>query len=248
MKKIILITLLYSFGFFANAQQNKNTTRTTPIKGKPNANPVVVRGGVSNGLKSTIDSLSYAIGVNIGQSMAAQGINDIDLNLMSAAMKDVFQGKKLKISNENCMPIIVNSMKARSEAKFAGVKKEGEAYLAANAKKEGVTTLPSGLQYKILTEGTGEKPQASDRVKVHYKGTLIDGTVFDSSYDCGEPAVFGVTQVIQGWVEALQLMPVGSKWQLTIPQNLAYGERGGGEKISPYATLLFDVELIGIEK
>ena len=133
-----------------------------------------------------------------------------------------------------------------AEEAYAKVKEEGEAFLAANKDKEGVVTLPSGLQYEIITEGTGKKPSATDRVECHYEGTLIDGTVFDSSIRRGEPAVFGVNQVIRGWVEALQLMPEGSKWRLYIPQDMAYGANGAGEMIPPYSARVFEVELIKV--
>lgn len=248
MKKIIVLALILSAGFVANAQNGKKPMNKPVVKGKSVLKKPVVRPAGTVVVNTESDSLSYAIGVNIAQSMAAQGMNDLNTNMIATAMNDVFKNKTLALNADVCMPLIMNTMKKRNESKFIVEKTAGETFLAANAKLEGVTTLPSGLQYKVLVAGTGEKPTAADRVKVHYKGTLTDGTVFDSSYDRNEPAVFGVTQVIQGWVEALQLMPVGSKWQLAIPQNLAYGERGGGEKIKPYAALLFDVELIAIEK
>ena len=140
------------------------------------------------------------------------------------------------------------ALEEEAKAQFAQVREAGEKFLAENAKRSNVVTLPSGLQYEIITEAIGQKPTASDKVKVHYHGTLIDGTVFDSSVRRGEPATFGVTQVIQGWVEALQLMPVGSKWKLYIPYNLAYGEQGAGQMIAPYSALIFEVELLEIVK
>jgi FKBP-type peptidyl-prolyl cis-trans isomerase FklB len=200
------------------------------------------------GLKSDNDSLSYSIGMNIGQSLKQQGLDNIDLNLMKVAMNDVLKGSTTLISAEQAMPVIMASMKKISEKKYAGVKAEGMKYLTENAKKEGVVKLPSGLQYQIIKKGDGAIPKATDKVNVHYHGTLINGQIFDSSVDRGTPATFGVTQVISGWVEALQLMPVGSKWKLTIPSDLAYGERGAGENIPPFSTLIFDVELLSIEK
>jgi FKBP-type peptidyl-prolyl cis-trans isomerase FklB len=208
--------------------------------------PKVVNGPVS--IKTENDSLSYAIGVNIGQSLKQQGLESIDLNLLKAAMADVMAGSELKISADQCMPVIMNSMKRVQEKKYAPIKAEGEKFLTENAKKEGVVKLPSGLQYSIMKKGEGEIPKATDKVNVHYHGTLINGNIFDSSVDRGTPAQFGVTQVIAGWVEALQLMPVGSKWKLFIPSNLAYGERGAGENIPPFSTLIFEVELLSIEK
>jgi FKBP-type peptidyl-prolyl cis-trans isomerase FklB len=199
-------------------------------------------------IKSTNDSLSYAIGMNIGQSLKAQGLDAINLDLMKAAMSDILNSKTCQLTQDQMMPVIMGSMKKMQEKKYAGVKTEGEKFLTDNAKKEGVISLPSGLQYSIMKKGEGEIPKATDKVNVHYHGTLINGKVFDSSVDRGTPASFGVTQVIAGWVEALQLMPVGSKWKLYIPQALAYGERGAGENIPPFSTLIFEVELLGIEK
>lgn len=249
-KNLFLTTALSLSVFFVHAQGKK------PVKAGPKK---PVPGKVTNptakanmpGGKQIItenDSLSYAIGVNIGQSFKQQGLDGLDLNLMSAAIRDVVAGNPTRISAEQCMPVIMNSMKKMQEKKYAPLKAEGEKYLAENKTKTGVITTESGLQYEVLKKGEGEIPKSTDRVKVHYHGTTIDGKVFDSSVDRGEPATFGVTQVIQGWVEALQLMPVGSKWKLTIPQNLAYGERGAGENIPPFATLIFEVELLGIEK
>jgi FKBP-type peptidyl-prolyl cis-trans isomerase FklB len=215
-------------------------TTAKPAPGKPSMGPI--------SLKTDNDSLSYAIGVNIGQSLKQQGLDGIDLNLMKEAMNDVLKGNPTVISAEQCMPVIMASMKKVQEKKFAPVKSEGVAFLAANKKKDSVVVLPSGMQYKVLVKGTGEIPKATDKVNVHYHGTLINGTVFDSSVNRGTPATFGVTQVIAGWVEALQLMPVGSKWKLFIPSDLAYGERGAGENIPPFSTLIFDVELLSIEK
>jgi FKBP-type peptidyl-prolyl cis-trans isomerase FklB len=204
--------------------------------------------GNGKGIKTDMDSLSYAIGMNIGQSLKQQGLENIDLNLMKAAMGDVMKGSTTLFTQEQAMPVIMGSMKKMSEKKFAGVKLEGAKFCQENAKKEGVTVLPSGLQYSIMKKGEGEIPKATDKVNVHYHGTLMNGKVFDSSVDRGTPATFGVTQVIAGWVEALQLMPVGSKWKLVIPSDLAYGDRGAGENIPPFSTLIFEVELLGIEK
>lgn len=246
-KSALSIVFLTILSFNISAQTKK------PMPKKPASKPGTVvqtpkdkMGPIS--LKSDNDSLSYAIGVNIGQSLKQQGLDGIDLNLMKEAMNDVLKGNPTAITAEQCMPVIMASMKKVQEKKFAPVKAEGEAFLVANAKKDSVVVLPSGLQYKILTKGTGEIPKASDKVNVHYHGTLMNGTVFDSSVNRGTPATFGVTQVISGWVEALQLMPVGSKWKLFIPQALAYGERGAGENIPPFSTLIFDVELLSIDK
>jgi FKBP-type peptidyl-prolyl cis-trans isomerase FklB len=223
-----------------------------PVAKKPNTVKVgapVVRASApgSTKINTENDSLSYAIGVNIGQSFKQQGLESLDVNLMSAAIADVLAGRETKIAIEQCMPLIMSTMQKKQSQKFAPLKAEGEKYLAENKKKTGVITTASGLQYEVIKKGEGAIPTAADRVNVHYHGTTIDGKVFDSSVDRGQPATFGVTQVIQGWVEALQLMPVGSKWKLTIPQALAYADRGAGENIPPFSTLVFEVELLGIE-
>lgn len=192
---------------------------------------------------------SYTVGIQIGNNLK-QG-DEIDLDALNAAIKDAYQGNDYQLTVEEMQQV----MGRYQEKQFAqrieqstDNKKEGDAFLEANKAKEGVSVTDSGLQYKIITAGDGAKPTASDNVKVHYHGTLIDGTVFDSSVERGEPIVFGVGQVIKGWQEALQLMSVGSKWQIYVPSDLAYGERGAGAKIGPNATLIFDVELLGIEK
>ncbi len=234
--------------------QNKNAGSKKPMPSKAKSqmmSKMITVGAPSLGpiaLKSSMDSLSYAIGMNIGQSLKAQSLEAINLDILKAAMNDILTSATCKLTQEQMMPVIMNTMKKTQEKKFAPVKAEGEKFLADNAKKEGVVSLPSGLQYSIMKKGEGEIPKAADKVNVHYHGTLINGKVFDSSVDRGTPASFGVTQVIAGWVEALQLMPVGSKWKLFIPSALAYGERGAGENIPPFSTLVFEVELLGIEK
>ena len=196
--------------------------------------------------ETEMEKVSYSLGVNVATGVKAQGLDTIDANAVAKAFNDVFEGNDLDISEEESMEILQSyfgKIQAASQEK-AGA--EGAKYLSENAAKEGVITTESGLQYEVLTEGKGAKPTANDQVKVHYHGMLTDGTVFDSSVDRGEPAVFGVTQVIPGWVEALQLMSVGDKWKLTIPSNLAYGEKGAGAMIGPNSTLVFEVELLAI--
>ena len=191
---------------------------------------------------------SYGIGLNIGASLKQQGLQ-LDLNALSQGVKDALSGAKRQLSEEEiraALSALQAEMANKGQELAAANKVEGEAYLKANGSKEGVQSLPSGLQYKITKAGAGAKPSATDTVRTHYRGTLIDGTEFDSSYTDGEPVTFPVNGVIPGWTEALQLMPVGSKWQLYVPSNLAYGERGHGP-IPPNATLIFDVELLGIE-
>ena len=161
-------------------------------------------------------------------------------------IKDVLSGGKTEMSHAEAQKVVNEHFQKLAQEAYAQNKASGEAFLAENAKKAGVVTLPSGLQYEVLAEGSGKKPSATDRVQCHYEGTLIDGTLFDSSVKRGEPAVFGVTQVIPGWVEALQLMKEGAKWRLYIPYQMAYGEHGAGEMIPPYSALIFEVELIKV--
>ena len=196
--------------------------------------------------ETEMEKVSYSLGVNVATGVKAQGLDTIDAHAVAKAFKDVFEGNELDISEEESMEVLqayFGKLQAAAQAK-AG--EAGNAYLEENAAKEGVITTESGLQYEVLTTGTGAKPTAADQVTVHYHGMLTDGTVFDSSVDRGEPAQFGVTQVIPGWIEALQLMSVGDKWKLTIPSELAYGDRGAGGLIGPGATLVFEVELLGI--
>lgn len=206
----------------------------------------------SGALKSQKDKLSYTLGINVGKNMK-QLPADIDLENFLKGFRDAFSGTKPQLSEEEMRTVAAafqKEMVAKQTEKMKAVgeknKKEGEAFLAANKKKEGVKTLPSGLQYKIIKEGTGKTPKTTDKVTCHYQGTLIDGTEFDSSYKRGEPATFPVNGVIPGWTEALQLMKTGSKWQLFIPSKLAYGERGAGPNIGPNAVLIFTIELQSI--
>ena len=193
-----------------------------------------------------MDKFSYGLGMGIGQNLLSMGVNSISIDEFVKGIKDVLSGATTEMSHSEAQKVVSEHFQKLAEEAYAKVKSEGEAFLAANKAKEGVVTLPSGLQYEVITEGTGKKPSATDRVQCHYEGTLIDGTVFDSSIRRGEPAVFGVNQVIKGWVEALQLMSEGSKWRLYIPQDMAYGANGAGEMIPPYSALIFDVELIKI--
>jgi FKBP-type peptidyl-prolyl cis-trans isomerase len=195
-------------------------------------------------LGNEIDSLSYAIGVSVAQSIKAQNIQP-DLDIMKAAIEDVLNDSDLIMPAQMCgMFLQVYFQKATEKVANENLK-TGADFLAKNKTREGVMETASGLQYEIINAGSGAKPLSTDKVKVHYHGTLIDGSVFDSSVERGSPATFGVTQVIKGWVEALQMMPVGSKWKLFIPADLAYGPRGQG-KIGPNSTLIFDVELLEI--
>ncbi len=230
------------------------TTAKAPVKKTATA----AKSAEPPALTTRKDKFSYALGMNIGSGLGAnlkrQSV-EVDWNLVSQGLKDSAAGSKTRLTEDEAKAVLTevqNELQKQQQEKMkeAGEKNktEGDAFLAANKDKEGVVTLPSGLQYKILTTGTGPKPAATDSVVCNYRGTLVNGTEFDSSYKRGQPATFGVGQVIKGWTEALQLMPVGSKWQLFIPSSLAYGERGeprGG--IEPNATLIFEVELLSIQ-
>jgi FKBP-type peptidyl-prolyl cis-trans isomerase FklB len=194
--------------------------------------------------------MSYIIGMDIGTNLKKQSI-DIDPAFLARGIKDALAGGKPLLTEQEIqetMGIFQKEMMAKQQAMANKNKKEGEAFLNENKKKEGIKTLPSGLQYKVIKEGTGKKPKLTDTVTAHYRGTLIDGTEFDTSYKRGQPANFQVSGVIPGWTEALQLMGEGAKWQLYVPTNLAYGERGGGGLIGPNATLIFEVELISVQE
>lgn len=200
-----------------------------------------------------MDKVSYALGLGIGRQLAQMGASELNIDDFAAAIKDVIAGNELKVSNREAQTIVQDYFRKQEEKlnaeraeKGKVAKAEGEKYLAENAKKEGVVTLPSGLQYMVLKEGNGKKPKATDQVKCHYEGFLIDGTVFDSSIQCGEPAVFPLNQVIAGWTEGLQLMQEGAKYRFFIPYILGYGEGGAGASIPPYAALIFDVELLEV--
>jgi len=194
-----------------------------------------------------MEKVSYALGLSLGNNLAQNGVTELDYNKLAKGIKDVMEKNKPEISYQEAQEVIGAFFQELQSKIVANNKEAGKAFLNENAKRPEVVTLPSGLQYEVISEGSGEKPKASDTVEVHYHGTLTDGSVFDSSVQRGEPATFGVTQVIPGWVEALQLMPAGSKWRLFIPSELAYGERGAGQAIAPHSTLVFDVELLGIK-
>jgi len=193
------------------------------------------------------DAVSYCVGMSVAGSLMQQDLEGLNPAILAEAIADAFQNKAPKYGHEEANTIIQNYLQAVSEQKFEAHKLEGETFLKENKAKSGITETASGLQYEVISEGTGAKPSSTDTVKVHYHGTLTDGTVFDSSYERGNPATFGVNQVIKGWTEALQLMPVGSKYKLYIPQDLAYGANPHpGGPIKPYMTLVFDVELLDI--
>jgi FKBP-type peptidyl-prolyl cis-trans isomerase FklB len=236
IKQNIIIGALILFPLIAFSQKNKKT------KSKPKMTTES-----TTQLKTELDSVSYSLGVNIGSNLKSQGFDTLNIDMFAKALKDVYGGT-VQIKEQDAEKILMEYFQGIQGAKLEKNLKEGQKFLEENKKKPGVITLPSGLQYVILKEGNGPKPKATDKVTTHYHGTLIDGTIFDSSVQRGQPATFPVNGVIQGWVEALQLMPVGSKWRLFVPSNLAYGEQGAGKQILPNSTLIFDVELISIEQ
>lgn len=201
-----------------------------------------------------MDKVSYALGLGIGRQLSQMGATELSIDDFAQAIKDILSGTEPKVNDHEAQTIVKDffekqeaKQRAAAAEKFKANKEAGEKYLAENAKKEGVVTLPSGLQYQVLKEGTGRKPKATDTVKCHYEGMLIDGTLFDSSLQRGEPAEFPLNGVIAGWTEGLQLMKEGAKYRFFIPYNLAYGERGAGQSIPPFAALVFDVDLIEVK-
>jgi len=193
-----------------------------------------------------MDKVSYALGLSIGNNFRSSGINNLHIDDFIRGLDDILKDKTPEMDYDEAKQVINDYFVKLQGEKLELNKTAGEEFLQINKQKAGIVVLPSGLQYEVLKKGTGARPKASDKVKCHYHGTLINGTVFDSSVQRGEPAVFGVSQVIQGWVEALQLMETGAKWRLFIPSGLAYGERGAGDSIEPNSTLIFEVELLDI--
>jgi len=242
----------------SQAASQPTSSQTAPAKAQSGAAakkaPAVTKSAPAVMLKTPKDKQSYALGMKIGSDLKRGGVaTSVDASVLARGLKDALTGAKTALTEDDMRKLITQlqsdvHQKRDEEAHAAAAsnRKEGEAFLAANKGKEGVVTLPSGLQYKILTQGNGPKPVTSDTVSCNYRGTLISGKEFDSSYKSGQPASFPVNGVIKGWTEALQLMPVGSKWQLFIPPDLAYGDRGAGADIGPDATLIFEVELLSI--
>lgn len=250
MKKTFIafatIILLSQLSFAQGTKATATKPKTSAAKPVTTTKTVVVAPSSSESMKNGIDSISYAIGMNIAGNLKQQNLK-VNSTIMAKAIDQVLNGQTTLMDGNAANAYIQGYFQNESMKKGAANKAVGDKYLAENKTKAGVVTLPSGLQYSIMKEGTGEKPASTDKVKVHYHGTLIDGSVFDSSVERGQPAEFGVTQVIQGWVEALQLMPVGSKWKLFIPSNLAYGPQGP-PSIGPNQVLIFEVELLEIVK
>ncbi len=222
------------------------TTIQAQVKKPVAKKPVLVK-TFNSVFKNSIDSFSYAIGLEGASYYKSQGVTSVNAALIKKAFEDVYGKKTLLLTPEQSSMTIQNKLMAYMNNKNAAVKEEGRKFLAENKKRPGVVELPNGLQYEIINQGTGEKPKATDTVKAHYAGRTINGTEdFDNSYKRGQPLVIPVSGVIQGWVQALQLMPVGSKWKLYIPSELGYGERGAGQAIPGGATLIFDIELLEI--
>ncbi len=241
MKKVFLVALsaVTMLNVFAQA---KKPVAKAPVKPMAAKAPVKL-------LKNNKDSASYALGARIAQNIKAQGFDGLDLALLNKAMSDVLGNKKLAIGDSVLDMCIGMYQQKIQSSKSAVAKAEGKIFLEANAKRKGVVVLPNGLQYEVLKAGTDTtKPALTDKVKCHYHGTLINGFIFDSSVDRGEPITFPLNGVIRGWQEALQLMTVGSKWKLFIPSDLAYGDQQAGPSIAPGSTLIFEVELLAVEK
>lgn len=194
-----------------------------------------------------MDSLSYSLGILVGDNLSKQGFDKLDITSLAQGLEAAITKTDMKMDQATANQVVQQYMQKKDEAKFADAVASARAFFEGNAKKPGVISLPSGLQYEVLTSGTGASPGLTDKVTTHYHGTLLDGTVFDSSVDRGEPASFPVNGVIKGWTEALQLMKVGDKWRLYVPSDLAYGSRGAGAKIPPFTPLIFEVELLSID-
>ncbi|MCX2576204.1 FKBP-type peptidyl-prolyl cis-trans isomerase [Pedobacter sandarakinus] len=253
MKKIIMAACVSTLAIASYAQTKpaakKPVAKKTTATAKPITAPIA--------LKSALDSTSYAFGTSIGSGLKSTGLTVLNYDALLKGLKDAFTGGKVVLTQEQAQACINEAITKASEAKnkaetaankikFAPIMKEGQDFLDQNKKRAGVQTTPSGLQYEVLTAGTGVKPLATDSVLVHYKGTLLNGKQFDSSYDRGEPISFPLNRVIPGWTEGVQLMPAGSKYKFFIPYQLAYGERGAGADIPPYSTLIFEVELLKV--
>jgi len=238
LKFLFLMTLLLSLlSNDASAQGGKAKTKSEKTEKTDSK---------TDSKTTKMDSLSYGLGVLLGQNIKQLDIENIDAKVIAQAIQDVLDNNQLKVTPEQANMLVSNEMAAAAERKAGPAIEEGRKFLAENAKKPGIKTTASGLQYEVIQSGKGATPKLTDKVTTHYRGTLINGNQFDSSYDRGEPATFPVNGVIKGWTEALQLMKEGDKWRLYIPYNLAYGERGAGHDIPPYATLIFDIELIKV--
>jgi FKBP-type peptidyl-prolyl cis-trans isomerase FklB len=249
MKNLALTSILIVVNSIAFAQSKKELQSQVNQLKVESQNLKKEMEGLKNPVLQLTDKhtkASYGLGVLVASNIKAQGGDSLSLDVIVAAIKDVFNNKTLLIQQQECSSIVQQYMQEASKLKSMKAREEGQRFLLENKTKPGVTTTASGLQYQVLTVGKGKTPTTNDQVTVHYTGKLLDGTEFDSSVRRGSPATFGVTQVIAGWTEALQLMREGDKWVLFIPENLAYGDRGAGSQIPPYATLVFEIELIKV--
>ncbi|RZL33750.1 MAG: FKBP-type peptidyl-prolyl cis-trans isomerase [Pedobacter sp.] len=239
MKKIFLTIFVSGIAISSFAQTKKPVAKKPVATTKTAATPIV--------LKSALDSVSYAFGSSIGASLKTTGLSTMNYDVLLKGIKDAFTNGKLILNQQQAQQCINEALTSANKSKFTGNITEGKTFLEQNKKRAGVKTTASGLQYEVLTAGTGVKPtSATDSVLVHYKGTLLSGKQFDSSYDRGEPITFTLNQVIKGWTEGVQLMNAGSKYKFFVPYDLAYGERGYGPDIAPYSTLVFEIELLKV--
>lgn len=255
MKKIFFIALASAAVFNAAAQTKKNTvTAKKAVPAKTTATKTATKPVAKVIFKNKLDSASYAFGLAMASNLKSGGLESLNYDLLNKGLKDAFTAGATPLMTEQVSQNAINNLfeslskvrEAKERVKFEPTIKEGEAFLSQNKTKPGIKTTPSGLQYEVLTEGTGIQPKTTDKVTVHYKGTLLNGLEFDSSYKRNEPASFGLNQVIPGWTEGVQLMKEGSKYRFFIPYQLAYGSRGAGNDIPPYSTLIFEVELIKV--
>lgn len=244
--KVLSLTLCLFLASFVGFAQSKKKLRAELEQAKAALEQLKESKKVD--LSNPDDKVSYALGIMMASSAQAQGIDSLEIAAVMAAFEDVFTQQELKVPREEASQIVQQYVQGAQEARKAKLKQEAAAFLEENKNREGVQVTPSGLQYEVVKEGSGESPGLTDKVTVHYTGKLIDGTVFDSSVERGEPITFGVNQVIEGWTEALQLMQEGDKWILYIPSELGYGERGAGGEIPPFAPLIFEVELLEVKK
>ncbi len=249
----LLVAGMLVLGNYASHAQQTPPAKTQAPPAATTRRAPAAKSAVAPPLTTQKDKFSYALGMNLGTSLRRQSV-PVDPNILARGLKDALAGGKTQLTEDQAKAALMEvqtEMRKKQQEEMQQAadtnKKAGEAFLAGNKSKDGIVALPSGLQYKILTPGTGPKPAASDTVVCNYRGTLLDGTEFDSSYKRGQPATFPVSGVIKGWTEALQLMPVGSKWQLFVPSDLAYGDRSPGPEIAPGSTLVFEVELLSIQ-
>jgi len=259
MKKVIIFSVLIGSSILTLAQKASGEKQDQILKSQEeamqkltvlleNQDALISLYGGQLDMSKEIDVVSYAYGVSIGENLKAQGINDMNFSALSKGLIESMLGRTTIISAEEAQNVLNEYMTKLSEARMREIKAQAQAFLAENAKKDGVVTTESGLQYQAMKKGDGtDHPKANSKVTVHYHGTKIDGSVFDSSVERGEPATFGLNQVIKGWTEGVQLMTTGSKYRFYVPSDLAYGDRGAGGKIGPGETLIFDVELISFQ-